>query len=405
MNFLSLRELRTRSVDVQKRPLPSRRRFLQHGVASGVTLASMSSLRATEGREPVRGIIAEVCEYKDTTNSGDRKQMLNWCQGYGEGRSSRVEALDPRTGKPVRLLADLGDTAVMGSAALSPDGRFIAASTTDLLLDSGTFGAQREGSASVFVKDIDTKKLVRFSENSTDFIFRELAWRPDGKMLAVSAMLDRKDNARFHTRRNPNDGVWLLALDPDAFALTETQPTFPKWWAPSFSPDGKQMAMERPPSETVRKVVVVGEDGITRELVPGSSAYQPSWSRNGKVLYHGRSEQAVGPYGNFVLHADGPIRPYGLWVVNADGTNRREILPKLCFATVRAAKWSPDGRQIATKVRPDGQPIKGQDEDLIVRVIDLSSRTPMDISGNAVTTARALDNLVWSPDSKQVAFT
>ncbi len=152
--------------------------------------------------------------------------------------------------------------------------------------------------------------------------------------------------------------------------------------APSWSPDGKQIAFdllspEQDGSSTAYRtsgIYVMNADGSDRKAITTGEDYSPAWSPDGKSIA-------------FYSVRDGKI---GLYVMDADGGNERKLLDSLNPPMNEAPSWSPDNQKIAYTQEPDGV--------LYAIPVDLSSM-PAPISHTDIR----LKFPVWSPDGTMIA--
>jgi len=102
--------------------------------------------------------------------------------------------------------------------------------------------------------------------------------------------------------------------------------------APSWSPDGKQIAFYSERDDKPADLFVMNADGTgVRRLTdtPAAEGY-PSWSPDGKQI---------------AFEADAPDGNFDVYVMNADGTNTRRLTTDPHRDVAPA--WSPDGTRIA----------------------------------------------------------
>jgi len=159
-------------------------------------------------------------------------------------------------------------------------------------------------------------------------------------------------------------------------------------FAPTFSPDGSQLAyaLDVDGSESYQIVLHDLQTNISTNLTPRIAyAHQPnvSWSPDGKML-----AVLSDMHGQFALH-----------LLPVDGTPGRMI--KNVFHPCWDAKWSPDGQWIAIEADSTAS-----DRAIYVMPVNRPRKTG---KGKATKVATTLLNLnaqhpAWSPDSKFLAF-
>ena len=147
----------------------------------------------------------------------------------------------------------------------------------------------------------------------------------------------------------------LTQLTHDGTAFVE--------YEPDWSPNGAQIAFERPGCDEKggqNCVFVIGQDGsgmtnLTSEEVPAAcpnvnpgvgprgNSSNPSWSPDGtKIAYTGTGYHCQ----------EGSIAGGDIWVMNADGSGKTDLTPDATSNTYdEQPSWSPDGSQIAFQDR------------------------------------------------------
>tara|TARA_R110000868_G_scaffold410693_5_gene699849 strand:- start:26341 stop:29619 length:3279 start_codon:yes stop_codon:yes gene_type:complete len=122
------------------------------------------------------------------------------------------------------------------------------------------------------------------------------------------------------------------------------------------------------------------ENGDARNLTQSSDAAdrEPVWSPNGDQI---------------AWFSDEGQKGYSLHLIDQDGLSNHETIDigesKMAWETT----WSPDGSKIAFV-----------DDDVRVRVIELTSKTIKTVAIGGNNLDRGAMDLTWAPDSKQLAF-
>jgi Tol biopolymer transport system component len=180
-------------------------------------------------------------------------------------------------------------------------------------------------------------------------------WSPDRRLLAFSVSADYGFTSSVYTVRTDGSGLTLVLRNASE---------------PSWSPDGKQLAVVREGSDYSTDLFVVGADGRdVRKLTSAEYVDSPAWSPDGKWI-------AVNSY-------DGS-GDYGIQLVQTDGA---KTLPVPDSSDSWAFAWSPDGSSLAFI-----------GSDAIYRV-----RLPLG-RPERLTRGADLEGLAWSPDGSKIAF-
>ena len=137
-----------------------------------------------------------------------------------------------------------------------------------------------------------------------------------------------------------NVGYDVYTIRPDGTAMRNlTQRHGDDRW-PSFSPDGRRIVFTHDDSGTGGgpnpEIWVMDADGRNPgALGPG---FAPSWSPDGSQIALARGECAR-------------EAPCSIWVMNADGSGARQIasLPVTVWLPVTGIRWSPDDSKIAVR--------------------------------------------------------
>lgn len=227
---------------------------------------------------------------------------------------------------------------------------------------------------------------------------QSLSWSPDGRSLAVSAVLSsweagygmfvvRRDGSERHVLDPGTDAALYPAWSPDgkrlAFAAKQADNTDIYVMQadgaevrrlttheandnhPTWSPDGTRLAFHSNRHGNT-EIYVMRADGSDVQRLTDHPAddYNPSWSPDGRLIAFDSNRDDVpgdeiyvmspegqgirrvvdsgvfpawSPDSERILYAD-----QGLFTVNVDGSDRRQLLEHAVAAT-----WSPDGSTIA----------------------------------------------------------
>ena len=182
------------------------------------------------------------------------------------------------------------------------------------------------------------------------------AFSPDGRTLAISTGPDDSWDA---------SGITLHRADGTRIRrLTRGNDRYPSW-----SPSGRRLAFARTRVSSDgllegSRIYTIGRSGKGQRLLT-KTGFDPAWSSRGEIAYEFRSDIVVtDPRGQrtrtLVTRADDPDwSPHGdrlvfdrcrgdhcgLFVIRADGTGLRRVY--VTRGDLENPVWSPDGRRIA----------------------------------------------------------
>lgn len=156
-------------------------------------------------------------------------------------------------------------------------------------------------------------------------------------------------------------------------------------FAPSWSPDGRQIAYAHGVPQREVALWIMRADGTHRRRVP--LPYVPQvfhWSPNGRIL--------VSQAGNFVSISPTGEPPRRLWPLRAVRRPRHDHP----FAEETTADWSPDGRRLAV----DCAQCSVYYTQALFLVTPGSKTPPVEVTSRK--NANVLYRPVWSPDGKEL---
>jgi Tol biopolymer transport system component len=192
--------------------------------------------------------------------------------GYeGSDRSPEIYVVDAKTGSGLKALTSCA-AGRPGCANLypswSPDGTKLVYTHQDAGDAEGGFGENEQ----IWVMNADGSHAHALTTGSTPK-HQRADWSPDGKWIA------------YASGKLGNEGIWVMHADGSKpTQLTGCKPGDPSPcatddWAPTWSPDGSQIAFLRAISETDRPVFIMNADGSDqRRLSPASIVVGvPTW--------------------------------------------------------------------------------------------------------------------------------
>jgi Tol biopolymer transport system component len=199
----------------------------------------------------------------------------------------------------------------------------------------------------------------------------EMAWSPDGSMLAYT---DVRDGGL--------DGLFVLNLATgEVFDVSQGLTSAAK---PAWSPDGSRIAFTGADGASGYEIFVVGSDGtgrvpITAEADNGvDGAHMPAWSPDGS-----RIAFAVDRYDEATETED-----HGIVVVDASDGNEIRLTSSLDEQPV----WSPDGSKLAF--------LRKANDVIELYVVNADGSGEPRILGEGASTSLPS----WSPDGSRLLF-
>lgn len=276
-----------------------------------------------------------------------------------QGPDQDVVLIDPDGSDPTTLVDRHGASLPYGlDLAWSPDGSMLA--YTDVR-DDGLDG--------LFVLDLATGEVLDLSEGLADAA--KPAWSPDGTRIAFTG-LDRATGYDIYVVGS--DGTGRVPITAEADNGVDGA------HMPAWSPDGSRIAfaVDRYDEATETEdhgIVVVDASGGNEFRLTNSLDEQPVWSPDGSRLA-------------FVRKATDAIE---LYVVNADGSGERRISGEGISTSLPS--WSPEESRLLFGTRDL------QTSNLGIVVVDVENGDSRSLLEDAYVASP-----VWSPDGSWIAF-
>lgn len=229
------------------------------------------------------------------------------------------------------------------------------------------------GNLELFVMKADGSGVRRLTTTPESEILP--AWSPDGAEIAFVSFAD--DFNSLDAETSPGQ---VMVMQSDGSAIRALTRPAPRTGAPTWSPDGQQIAFAADGN-----IDVMRADGSQRRVLADRQGTEdwPSWSPDGDHI---------------LLTSTGP-GPARLAQIRADGADFTP-LPQLGFE----AAWSPDGRSLAFVSDRDGDPdpsdpVDWNEEIYVTRADGSGVKRVTRIPGNDHWPP------AWSPNGTHVAFT
>lgn len=273
-------------------------------------------------REAYRDLRQETASKCGEDDQADLSPDGNWIAFSSTDLSPAADIFLKRVGSPSQMQKSF-HTSQDAFPRFSPDGKWIA------------FATDRNGNWDIYIMDATLNGAVRqVSNGSADDIAP--TWSPDGKRMAYCS-------------RNA-DGEWeIWIVNLDTSQLTRLGPgLYPRW-----SPKDERIAFQRPRNRcgTWYGVYIVDTTGNNvTELVapPGWGAINPTWDPSGEWIAFASVNKSTAARAEMRID-----RGDDIWIVRADGTMPTQV------TCDDAAEWDPcwgrDGRIYFTATRDGHQ--------------------------------------------------
>jgi Tol biopolymer transport system component len=217
------------------------------------------------------------------------------------------------------------------------------------------------------------------------------SWMPDGKRIVFEESpntlsiveLERHRVSSLTCGRQPTvspDGKHLALVRDFQIYVTDAHGGHARrvthglpaqgWADPSWSPNGRRLALTGKGDYTINSIETVGADGRGERNLGPVFADEPAWSPDGRHILFRDS-------GSADLHSR-------LFLVRPNGRGRKRVRHGL---DGERPAWAPDGHRIVFTTFDDSR----------LRILDLRGGRPLVLRQEG-------SDPVWSPDGTQIAF-
>jgi TolB protein len=219
---------------------------------------------------------------------GRRIAFSSWREGSATLGMGDIYIMNADGSAPVRRTTTSSNT----DSAWSPDGRKITFTNWH---SDGT-----GGDIYIMSADDDGKPAIRLATGC----FAQ--WSPDGTKIAFSG--PRCDQKSY-------DDLYVMNADgTNLNRLTNSGTTEATYWDPTWSPDGRQIAVGECGAGACR-IDVINADGSASKPLP-ASGWGPRWSPGGRII-------------GYTVLTNSQFPPtYGIYGVAADGSYQGTIVPR-----------------------------------------------------------------------------
>lgn len=270
---------------------------------------------------------------------------------------------EPPVPTPAGLLRLTNDPALDSYPAWSWDGQRIAMSS------------DRTGVYEIYVMNPDGSSLVRLTEDDGTVLKDDPTWSPDGRRIAFALHSDLTRIYAFDVEQAAIEP--FEPFESTAEGLPEPLSDYhADVFSPSWSPDGRRIALTMFDSNSVRQVFTLDvRSGDLLQISHGSyDAFGPSWSPDGRWITYTAEDG-----GNAEIY-----------IIAVDGSDLKRLTDSP--ARDNSPSWSPDGRFIVF------HSTRGGDSDMYAMRIDGSDVLRLDTGGPENSSP------AWSPDGRYIAF-
>ena len=245
------------------------------------------------------------------------------------------------------------------------------------------FVSQRDENAEIYVMNADGGNLRNLTNNpKSDYA---PSWSPDGKQIAFVSNRD----GHVHAKRGwSTSEIYVMDADGGNPQNLTNSPFHDS--RPSWSPDGTRIAFQSNrdwDNPHNIEIYVMDANGGDPQNLTNNPNYDrdPSWSPDGKRIV-------------FSTVRDGHFKGASgltseIYVMDTDGGNQQRLTENR--KNDRDPSWSPDGKRIAF-----ASDRKGDWENFEIYVMDIDGGNQQRLTENRETDAWPS----WSPDGKRIAF-
>jgi TolB protein len=279
---------------------------------------------------------------------------------------------------------------LLGSSVHAQDDVPPLCSTRPFLLPDGkiAFASDRDGDFDVYTLNADGSALTNLTDNYSGWDIAP-TWSPDGKQIAFLRLIDPKAEMFSDTQ------IYVMNADGTDQRPITTEPG--DYRSPEWSPKGAVIAYELWTTSRAGIFLFDIRHKTTREVFTHppdagvDNTNDPAWSPDGtQILFEGR-----------IYYDDAQLEEqkggHALYITDVSGNNLRRLThgPDHFYA----GKWSPDGKTITALMIRDGDSVVMADYSIVL--IDIITGSIQVLKGGE----GAYDELAWSSDNRSIAYT
>ena len=237
------------------------------------------------------------------------------------------------------------------------------------------FASTRTGVHEIYSMNAEGGDLTQLTEDDGSYLKDDPSWSADGSQIAFASRSDLSRIYAFDVRSAEINPFNPMVSTPQGYPQPLSDP-YADAFSPSWSPDGRRLAMTMFDSNMVLQVFTLDlrSGGLVQLSGSPADTSGPSWSADGRWIAYTAEDG-----GNAEIY-----------VVAADGSGLRQLTDDP--ARDNSPSWSPDGRFIVF------HSTRGGDSDLYALPVDGGDVIRLETGGPQNSSP------AWSPDGRYIAF-